>query len=574
VEDALVVDVDDAAPPAPPPPLAEDAVDEVVSAPPPPVVLPALPVVPLPGPVVEPVGAPPAPLPFDPVQAADPPRMQATRTTARRTRGAMGMGDLPARAPLRGGGAAFTQELLRSPAVSGYRPRMATPRRRKKAPEIHDGGGGGKLVLRNVRCFADAEVPLGERVTVVIGHNGSGKTTIAEAIGCLVRGEGEGLKEFPLRKGETEGEIALYGAGGEMLGRWRDPSESGRAWIGGKVFVYGQYRALRPPRWWEVGVSTVAPPLPEDLADAVHRPVTRTLFEFDEYLFRDLSAYVALVADQGEHDPAARRVWERIRAWLRDREGARLDDVEVVGVKGRRVAAFRRAGVTLPIAELSDGYRALLAIVLDLAIRYLQEFSKLDDPLAGEALVVVDEVDLNLHPRWQRRVIEQLTRLFPGTRFVLTTHSPTIVQAAIDERHQVVVLEEKDGGTVASALKKGELKRLDGAEVESVLVEVFGLPSRYSPTYEAVENRATELREKVEDETATAVERRELFHVLDELQGLLAREEERVGTGPLMSEIARSQIAFLKGFVAKTSSKKKTPKRKVGRHGSAPAKRR
>jgi hypothetical protein len=92
--------------------------------------------------------------------------------------------------------------------------------------------------------------------------------------------------------------------------------------------------------------------------------------------------------------------------------------------------------------------------------------------------------------------------------------------------------------------------------------------SRYSPTYEKLETKAAELREKVEDDTATARDRRELLKTLDELQGLLAREEEREGRGPLLSEIARTQIALLKRLEAEI------PQKGGRRRDPAPAKRR
>jgi predicted ATPase len=445
---------------------------------------------------------------------------------------------------------------------------------------------GSRLVLENVRCFVHSEVPLGAQVTVIIGQNGSGKTSIVEALASLALGDGEGLDQFPLRRGGSAGSIALYGADPEPMARWTHGAGLSlrmRLPRGHHVFGYGQYRALRPPvrprqatglallgPEWE---QALARALPAHLEDALRRPATRTLTDFDEYLFRDLAAYVALLEERGEYDPAALVVWKRLRAWLMGLD-TRIEDVEIVEQEGRRVVAFRRGGVSLSIIELSDGYRAMLSVVLDLAIRYAQTFSALDDPLAGEAMVAIDEVDLNLHPRWQRRIIDQLTSLFPGTRFVLTTHSPAVVQAAIDDKERaiaVLVLDEKPGeGTTVRRLTKGDLERLDGAEVDSVMVDdaVFDVPSRLSPTYQALEDKAAKLTRKVEDGTATARERQTLLKLLDELQGVLAREEEREGNGPLLSGIARTQIALLKQLDSQLSEKGKR------RDDPAPARRR
>lgn len=428
-------------------------------------------------------------------------------------------------------------------------------------------------------------MPLDARVTVIIGPNGAGKTSIAEAIASLASGKDEGLDEFPLRRGASAGSIALYGDGPKPLAQWSaGPEEDAHTRLPSNqhVFVYGQYRGLRPPkgprRTAPVGIAFLDPdwdkinlrPLPSNLADALYRPTTRTLTDFDEYLFRDLSAYVALLQDDSIYQPA----WERLRDWLERLDPRRIERVEIVEQEGRCVAAFTRAGVSLSITELSDGYRSMLAVVLDLAIRYTQIFNGLDNAFAGVATVVIDEVDLNLHPRWQRRIIEQLTSLFPCTRLVLTTHSPAVVQAAIDERAsgiQILVLDEEAGqGTTIRPLSRSDLRRLDGAEVDSVMVDeaVFNSDSRYSRKYEKVEEKAAVLREKLEDGTATARDRSALLAALDKLQVLLAREEEREGTGPLMSEIARTQIALLKHLEEAVTEEEGT------RRDSTPAKRR
>ena len=85
-------------------------------------------------------------------------------------------------------------------------------------------------------------------------------------------------------------------------------------------------------------------------------------------------------------------------------------------------------GIPLNIAQLSDGERGVLSVVLDLSKRLSQANPELDDPNKnGVAIVLIDELDLHLHPKWQRTIVENLTRTFPNCQFIVTTHSPQII---------------------------------------------------------------------------------------------------------------------------------------------------
>jgi len=89
---------------------------------------------------------------------------------------------------------------------------------------------------------------------------------------------------------------------------------------------------------------------------------------------------------------------------------------------------LNKAGVKLDIGQFSDGERGILGLVLDLARRLSQANPKLENPLRdAKAVVLIDELDLHLHPRWQRTIVEQLTQTFPNCQFIATTHSPQIV---------------------------------------------------------------------------------------------------------------------------------------------------
>lgn len=94
---------------------------------------------------------------------------------------------------------------------------------------------------------------------------------------------------------------------------------------------------------------------------------------------------------------------------------------------------------SLDVRQLSDGERGSLALVLDLARRLSQANPDLVDPLkSGQAVVLIDELDLHLHPKWQRTIVDRLTKTFPRCQFIATTHSPQIVAAV--EPEQVILL--------------------------------------------------------------------------------------------------------------------------------------
>jgi hypothetical protein len=112
------------------------------------------------------------------------------------------------------------------------------------------------------------------------------------------------------------------------------------------------------------------------------------------------------------------------------------------------VVAFRRRGEQ-PFSNLSDGQRNVLALVGDLAVKAVKlNYESLGDEslVKTSGVVLIDEVDLHLHPTWQRVVIENLRTTFPNLQFIATTHSPFIVQT----------------------LREGELVMLEGQPIPEV----------------------------------------------------------------------------------------------------------
>ena len=96
--------------------------------------------------------------------------------------------------------------------------------------------------------------------------------------------------------------------------------------------------------------------------------------------------------------------------------------------------------IELSLNQLSSGYRNMLALVMDFARRLAQANPQMENPLEAEAVLMIDELDLHLHPTWQQKIIPDLRKVFPNTQIIATTHSPEIVTTV--ERYQVKILED------------------------------------------------------------------------------------------------------------------------------------
>ena len=97
----------------------------------------------------------------------------------------------------------------------------------------------------------------------------------------------------------------------------------------------------------------------------------------------------------------------------------------------------------LPIERLSDGVRSMLAMIADIAYRCVTLNPHLSDaPKETEGIVLIDEVDLHLHPRWQQVVITNLQKAFPNIQFIVTTHSPQVLTTVAKKHIRVLTFNE------------------------------------------------------------------------------------------------------------------------------------
>jgi predicted ATP-binding protein involved in virulence len=121
-----------------------------------------------------------------------------------------------------------------------------------------------------------------------------------------------------------------------------------------------------------------------------------------------------------------------------------------------------KGGQPLNILQLSQGEKTLMALVGDIARRLAMMNPGLETPLDGNGIVLIDEVDMHLHPTWQRELIRNLTSTFRNCQFILTTHSPLVISDSPD--------------VLVFSLNDGELEKVPsqfGQDANTVLLDVM-----------------------------------------------------------------------------------------------------
>ena len=142
-----------------------------------------------------------------------------------------------------------------------------------------------------------------------------------------------------------------------------------------------------------------------------------------------------------------------------------------------RMTVVKR-NLELNVAQLSDGERNMLALVGDMARRFSVLNPGLQNPNEGAGVALIDEIDLHLHPRWQREVMTKLESTFPNCQFVITTHSPQVLGELKPE--SVMLL--RDGTLI------GHPQASYGLSSGQVLEEIMGASSRTSEVKQQLES--------------------------------------------------------------------------------------
>jgi predicted ATP-binding protein involved in virulence len=184
---------------------------------------------------------------------------------------------------------------------------------------------------------------------------------------------------------------------------------------------------------------------------------------------------------------------------------------------GKPVFVVRKGNQELAFDQLSEGERSLAAMVCDIA-RRLAIANPDGDPLQGNGVVMIDEIDLHLHPRWQAEVLERLMATFPNLQWVVTTHSPIVLSRVRPESVRIL-----DGFTLS------EPGPTYGRDANALLEELFGIQLRPDNVAQLIEDIAEAIDEEELERART---------LLDELA-------ESLGTGDREVTRLRTMIDLL-----------------------------
>jgi energy-coupling factor transporter ATP-binding protein EcfA2 len=331
------------------------------------------------------------------------------------------------------------------------------------------------LTLENIRCFGSpAEklsltVPGSEtqpaRWTVILGANGVGKTTVLRALAIHQRTQSNPLNLD--RSQSLDGRIVIDASNdngskykaimGGMLGsKWSALFSVEIALLCG----YGAGRAWR-------GLGEKFFNATDTLFDrtAQVRNPSQTLADWTTYELSKPSDSPSIVAS----------LKEALRTILPDVSDVKLD----FDREKRPFASFQTPDGWIALDDMSWGYQVFAAFAADYASRLIEWYPQSKEPLAEPGICLVDELDLHMHPSWQRKVIDDLSRIFPATQFIVTVHSPLVVQAAEDANLVVLKRYPDDPSRVQI---DNNVEAIKGWRIDQVLTsDLFGLDSARSP---------------------------------------------------------------------------------------------
>jgi predicted ATP-binding protein involved in virulence len=321
-----------------------------------------------------------------------------------------------------------------------------------------------KITIDNFRSKEHLEVLLGKQLTLLIGENGAGKTSILDA---LALGLGAFMTHLPKVSGVNPKQSDILQVNNERTSYMRIRLESSNGIIWDRTSRRDKSAKTSSAIPSSIGLVHLKRFIDQQIIDPFNENIPFTLPVFSYYgvsrallevplrrrgfpkshqrfesldnslnaITRFKSAFVWFYNKEFEEQkkqkelrsfdfklPELEAVRKAIRSLFPD-----IDDPHIMLNPLR--FAVKLNNEILDITQLSDGYKTLLSLVIDLSARMALANPLMENPLHSEAIVLIDELDLHLHPEWQKRIVDDLLKVFINTQFIVTTHSPYIIES-------------------------------------------------------------------------------------------------------------------------------------------------
>ncbi|MCY4472424.1 MAG: AAA family ATPase [Kistimonas sp.] len=428
-----------------------------------------------------------------------------------------------------------------------------------------------KLRLSHFRCFEDFEITFHQQLTVLVARNGAGKSTVLDGVQTALN---LFLTRVPKVKGSNprDTDFQVYPDGHRPpYMRVRCESTDGIIWDRTEKRDQTRKTASQIPE--AVGVRQLHEYVdgfidahndnqPYQLPVLIYYGTERAVFDVPQRkrgFGKDFSRL-----DSYEGSLESRTNFRRFVQYfyvLEDREAklqkdARSFDIELPELKAIRKAIatllpefsnprgaepagiqvdWNKNGVIkqLRIEQLSDGYRTTLAMVMDIASRMAEANPELENPLETEGVVLIDEVDLHLHPGWQQTILLDLMRAFPNVQFIVSTHSAQVISSVKPECLRVIDWQDSKPGLVP-------IQFSEGAEAQQILQDVLGLESVRVAELDIVK-KLNRYQQLIEQDQWNTDEAKKLRSTLDKWGGEHEPELKRLDMDIQMKEWDRKQ---------------------------------
>lgn len=359
------------------------------------------------------------------------------------------------------------------------------------------------LTVKNFRCFEKLTIDLDKQLTVLIARNGAGKTALLDAlvvsvgtfVGSFYTGKGKGIHSQDVRMSVIQKEPfrmapqypAIISAEGEIDGRvlrWKRQLNTLKSKTtikdaqqitdfgkelqksvsqGSKITLpliayYGTARLWRQKKITFNKSTAISFELrTTGYLDCIDPESSYSYFK-EWFIYYSKAVEEARNQENEEGNVASQHDDNGYSSLLRAVKRAVNTCLSISGWRNIRYSFIRKSIVMkhaehgiLKVEQLSDGVRNMVAMAADIAFRMAQLNAHEGENAVRNTpgLILIDEVDMHLHPEWQQIILASLTRAFPKVQFVVTTHSPQVI-STVPRTNVRVIAENLDGRFVAS----------------------------------------------------------------------------------------------------------------------------